>query len=274
MSINSFHSFVVGANSPVGNALVKRLAEQGYVYKSLTFDSQEQLTQLAASRPFLLLLPSVFNPTDLTADLSHWLKQAELLDAKVVLLSSLAVFPKGEPLWREEQLSVSNSSLARQLLLIEEKVKEFPRHLILRVGQVFSLQEQDFAWQILQNLRQNQALTLDNSEVFSPTPAIDVADVLLAMLKQANCNERLWGCYHFSGVEPVTAFKFAEALLAELKQRESLQTNQLAEQAGGMMPSIEVASADNTKLFYSFGIKSKAWRKQVAKVVQDYYAQA
>ena len=74
-----------------------------------------------------------------------------------------------------------------------------------------TLQGQDFPALLLAALKQEGSLPLSAQELFSPTPAPDVAEVLLAMLRQTNLQNNLWGTYHFNGVEPVSALKFAEA---------------------------------------------------------------
>ncbi len=271
MSISRFYTYIIGANRPVGHFLSRALAAQDLMYKGFGLESRERMTVLAAGKPFFVLVPSLFHPDDY-AHLPFWLEQAAEEDVPVVLLSSLAVFPpRPDKGWAEQEETFAHTALAEDLLAIEALTRQNRRHLILRIGQGFSLMTQDFANQLLTLIREQAQPALDMQRKFSPTPADDVADVIIAMLKQASCTDDLWGTYHFCGVEPVSSYAFAEALLAEAGQYEDLGAVKLASQAGGVMPAIWVPSGDDTRLFHTFGIKPKAWRKGLSRLVRRYY---
>ncbi len=250
MSISSFHSFVIGANRPVGQFLTRSLSAQNFSYKGYALDQRERISVLSNGRPFFVMTPSLFHPEDYQ-HIPFWLEQAEDQDIPVVLLSSMAVYrAKADVLWKETDEEFAETELAGDLLALEALVRRNHRHLILRIGQGFSL---------------------DMQKRFSPTPADDISDVLQAMLKQAACCDDLWGTYHFCGVEPVSSYAFAEALLAEAGQYEDLSRVDLRSQEGATMPSVWVPPADNTHLFYTFGIKPKPWRKGLSRLVRRYY---
>ena len=271
MSISSFQSYIIGANRPVGHFLSRALAAQDLMYKGYGLESRERLKVLATGKPFFVLVPSLFHPDDY-AHVPFWLEQAEEQDVPVLLLSSLAVFPaRADKPWQEQESEVSGQQQAQQLLAVEALTRRNRRHLILRCGQSFSLMTQDFANQVLTSIREQTVLALDMQRKFSPTPADDIADVMIAMLKQAACTDDLWGTYHFCGVEPVSSYAFAEVLLAEAGQYEDLGAVQLQSQEGAVMPSQWVPVGDNTLLFHTFGIKAKPWRKGLSRLVRRYY---
>lgn len=271
LSISRFNTFIIGANRPVGHFLSRALAAQNLMYKGVGLESREKLSLLAPGKPFLVILPSLFH-TDDYAQVPFWLEQAEEEDIPVLLLSSLAVFPpRTDKPWHEDETSFSEQPLAQDLLTIEALARRNRRHLILRIGQGFSLMNEDFANHVLTLIREQSSLWLDMQQKFSPTAADDVADILVAMLKQANCCDDLWGTYHFSGVEPVSSYMFAEALLAEAGQYEDLSGASLNSQENGLKPAIWAPSGDNTLLFHSFGIKPRAWRKGLSRLVRRYY---
>lgn len=271
MSVSSFHALIVGANRPVGQFLTRSLAGQNVTYKGYGLEQRERVSVLAPGKPFLILVPSLFHSEDY-AHIPFWLEQAKEEDIPVVMLSSLAVFrAKADIAWKEEDGDYADSEVAQDLLALEQLVSSHHRHLILRVGQGFSLMADDFANRLLSRIRDEQTLTVDMQRRFSPTPADDVAEVLIAMLKQASCSDELWGIYHFCGVEPVSSYAFAEALLAEAGQYENLANVALKSQEGESLPAIWVPSGDNTLLFYTFGIKPKAWRKGLSRLVRRYY---
>lgn len=271
MSISSFQSYIIGANRPVGHFLSRALAAQDLMYKGIGLENRERLNVLAAGKPFFVLVPSLFHPDDY-AHVPFWLEQAEEQDVPVVLLSSLAVFPpRADKPWQEQETEQSSQALAEDLLAIEALTRRNRRHLILRIGQGFSLMTHDFANILLTSIREQAVISLDMQRKFSPTPADDIADVMIAMLKQAACTDGLWGTYHFCGVEPVSSYAFAEALLAEAGQYENLGAVELKSQEGAVMPSVWVPAGDNTLLFHTFGIKAKPWRKGLSRLVRRYY---
>ncbi|MBL33443.1 MAG: hypothetical protein CMI03_16275 [Oceanospirillaceae bacterium] len=271
LSFSSFHSLVVGANRPVGQFLTRILAEQNLSYKGLGLEQRERLGVMGQGRPFFILTPSLFHSEDYQ-HIPYWLEQARDQDVPVIMLSSLAVFSgPSDDVWKEDDEAYSDKPLAQDLLTLENMVREHTRHIILRTGQGFSLMADDFASRLLTQIRDEQTLTVDMQRRFSPTPADDVADVLLAILKQVACCDDLWGTYHFCGVEPASSYAFAEALLAEAGQYENLSDVELSSQEGSTMPAIWVPQGDTTRLFYTFGIKPKPWRKGLSRLVRRYY---
>ena len=271
MPISSFYSFVIGANRPVGHFLTRSLVAQNLGYRGYSLDQRERIPVLSNARPFFVLVPSLYMPEDYV-HIPYWLEQAEEQDIPVVFMSSLAVYrARSDAQWKEQDEDFADTPLAQDLLALETLVRKNRRHLILRIGQGFSFMADDFANRLLTRIRDEQVLTLDMQRKFSPTPADDVADVLIAMLKQASCCDDLWGTYHFSGVEPVASYAFSEALLAEAGQYENLSGVTLKSQEGSSMPEIWVPVGDNTLLFHTFGIKTKAWRKGLSRLVRRYY---
>ncbi len=268
--INRFQTCIVGANRPVGHYLSRMLASQNLPYTGFSFDNKEKLKMDSASKPFLVLLPSIEDKEDLQ-HISFWIEQAQQQDIPVLFLSSLVVYPASEKEWHEEDQAYSEHPLAQDFLRIEAQVKENRRHLIVRAGAVFSLMGKDFANQLFISMRAKEVLVLDSQTLFNPTPADDVANVILAVLKQANCKDSLWGTYHFNAVEPVASFQFAQALFAEASHYEALGETKVQASDIGEKPSVWIPSSDNTRLFHTFGIKPKAWRKGLSRLVKRYY---
>lgn len=272
LAINPFYSFVIGAERPIGKHLIRSLAAENYLYKGLSIESRERLPMQASGQPFFVVTPSVFTASDFL-EVDSWLELAEENDAPVLLVSSMLVFERdGENKVAETCESFSQNGLAATILAAEERVRQLRRHIILRVGQQFSVNSGDFAHALLTQLRQDHQLALDDVERFSPTPEDDIAAVILAMLKQADCSDDLWGTYHFNGVEPVTSYAFAEALLSEASQYEDLASVRLEiAESEGVKPSMVTAHADVSHLFHSFGIKQKPWRSGLSRLVRNYF---
>merc|ERR1711879_53528 len=211
--------YVVGAERPVGLYLTRALSQESLFYKAVSLEGHERLSEQSSGHPFFVILPSLAVPGDLDAA-DYWVNVASEHDAPIVLLSSLQVFGSAAEqknrCFTEEDATTSGSPLDDRILQLEQRVREVcSRHLILRVGAEFSLYPGDFSHQLLSAIRDGRSVELDHEVLLSPTPDEDIAKVILAMVKQADCSDSLWGTYHFAGVEPVTLYDFGEALVAE-----------------------------------------------------------
>ena len=271
MAISSFHTYVIGADRPVGQCLSRVLAEHNLIYRNISLESRERPMLQSSARPVYVITPSLSQLSD-AEDAAFWLSRARDEDAVVILMSTLAVCKAGTTGTVTEQCSeFTSSAISEAFLALEKQAAENPQHIILRVGQLFALSADDFAGRVLNQLRLEGCAALDMQRLFEPTPADDIAEVILAVLRQVNLMEGLWGLYHFSGVEAVNAYAFAEALLSEAGQFEDLSAATLSTEAGAMMPALWTPVADHQKLFHTFGIKPKAWRKGLARAVRRYY---
>ncbi|ASP38641.1 hypothetical protein CHH28_08100 [Bacterioplanes sanyensis] len=265
-----FNPLVVGADRPVGQHLIRLLQQQDYLCKGVTLESRERIAA-GAGMPVMVLVPSMWRAEDLD-HVPYWLEWAQEEDMPVLLVSSMAVFkPAVDVSYNEQSDAFDESTLASKLLQLENQTKGNPRHLILRQAQGFSLQGGDYASDWLNQMRSESLLEFDMQKPFNPTPADDIADVVLAMLKQSFCVDGLWGTYHFGGVEPVSSYAFAEALLAEASQYEDLSQTDLRSREGGIMPSVWAPKSDHTHLFHTFGIQPKAWRQGLSRLVRRFY---
>lgn len=271
MANHRFSTYVIGAERPVGHFLTRLLAHESYLYKGLGLEVRERLAPQAGGRPFMVLTPSMQRLEDF-GHVMHWLNVAKEEDIPVIVLSSLALFADSSDHAKTEHDAITaEHELAQALRCMEEAAREHPRHLILRQGQTFSMMADDFATDILTSIRTQPTLDLDNQQRFNPTAADDVALVLLAIMKQAACSEDVWGTYHCCGVEPITSYGFAEALLSEARQYEELGDVALTSSEDGFRPAVWAPVGDNTHLFHTFGIRTKPWRKALSRLLRHYY---
>lgn len=271
MTHQRFSTYVIGAERPVGHYLTRLLASESYLYKGVSLEVRDRLGPQAGGRPFIVITPSMQRIEDF-AHVRHWIDVAKEDDIPIIILSSLALFAHdGERAKTEQDETTAEHELAQALVIIEAAAREHPRHIILRQGQTFSMMADDFATDILTQIRTLPALDLDNKRRFNPTAADDVAQVLLAIMKQAACSEEVWGTYHCCGVEPITSYGFAEALLAEARQYEDLGEVVLTSSDQGFRPAIWAPVGDNTHVFHTFGIRTKPWRKALSRLLRNYY---
>ena len=142
--------------------------------------------------------------------------------------------------------------------------------MILRVNQPFSLLNEDFALQLLAQARSESHLKLDNLIRIAPTPADDIAKIIYAALQQIDCDESLWGTYHYCSVESTTEYAFAEVLLAEARQYEDLGHIGIEQLDDEECESNETI-LDSRLIKHTFGIKPKPWRQALSRLIRRYY---
>lgn len=271
--VNDFYTHLIGADRPIGQYLSRTLADENLPHKTVGFAGRERpfLQVQSSARPVYLLVPSLYHNADYE-DALFWINMAKEEGATIFLVSSISICdsPSNEVV-HEDWKVMAQDELSQLYLALEEKVKENAQHVILRTGQVFSFDRDDFSGQLLNAIRNEAEISLDIQRMFEPTPADDVATVVMAMLRQVHCSNELWGTYHFSGVESLSSYAFAEAILAEAGQYEDLSGVALLAQENRLQPSLWVPVSEHNKLFHTFGIKPKPWRMGLSRLVRQIY---
>ena len=275
MAVTPFHTYVIGAERPVGLYLTRALSQENLYYKAVSLEGNERLSEQSSGHPFFVILPSLSVPGDLDAA-DYWIDVAREHDATVVLLSSLQVFggdgQEDGREFKEVDLIAQATPLEERIAQTEEKLrKACTRHLIVRVGAEFSFYPGDFSHQLLMAVRDQRALELDDEILLAPTADDDIAAVILAMIRQADCSDSLWGTYHFTGTEPVTLYDFGEALVAEASQYEDLSDVKLIQGDSDTLLTQLPVCANLTKIFHHFGVQNKPWRKGLSRVLSHHY---
>lgn len=261
------HWFIIGAEFPVGQCLADLASELALPYSSRRLDSREQLTVLSggSSTPLAILATAGDTP-ETNEHLQAWIELLIKQDIPMVLLSSAKVFDYNEVGSLEHDEMTGDA----RLIALENSARDQLRHLIVRVNQPFSLLTGDFAVQLLAKARNEGSLTLDNLIRIAPTPADDIALVIHALLQQIDCDESLWGTYHYCSVESTTEYAFAEVLLAEARQYEDLAHVMLEELDDDQCQPSE-SILDSKLIKHNFGIKPKPWRQALSRLVRRYY---
>lgn len=259
--------FIIGAEFPVGQCLAELASKLALPYSSRRLDSREVPVVPMGMSATPLAIIAVTGECDVASKhISEWIELLIENDIPMVLLSSAKVFTYNEV------GSLENDEMTGQsrFITLENKARKQLRHLILRVNQPFSLLTGDFAVQLLADARSEGCLKLDNLIRIAPTPADDVAQVIHAVLQQIDCDESLWGTYHYCSVESTTEYAFAEALLAEARQYEDLGHVTLEELDDEECESSETI-LDSKLIKHTFGIQAKPWRQALTRLVRRYY---
>jgi dTDP-4-dehydrorhamnose reductase len=140
--------------------------------------------------------------------------------------------------WREEDLPCPLNAYGRSKLAGEEALAaRGGRAWVLRVGWLFSGEENSFLGKIVQQVRQGRPLKVVDDQIGTPTNVDQLAALILALIQAISSGQHLPNLLHVSGGEAVTWRDFAKEALATL-----------APEIGMHMPEIVAISTDELDL--------------------------
>lgn len=106
----------------------------------------------------------------------------------------------------------------------------------------------------------------------NPTPIADAARVLLAVLKQLDCDAPLYGVYHYGSTEPSSWISFAKSLAQELMASNKLDRDPVIrsipfdkQTEAGWEPQNAVLAS--RRILMAFGVKPRPWRGQLTQLL-------
>lgn len=208
----------------------------------------ERLAELCQYHDILLLQPSSYRVFDGSRATAYSEKDEPV---------PLGV--RGQALWRLEQVVRATC----------------PRHVLLRFGWLFDDSREGLLGRFLQRAERDDALYLADDRRGNPTPVDDAARVLLAVLKQLDCETPLWGTYHYGGHEASTSLSLGQAVLGEARHYRSNLVEEVAPQAHVARPDAaeepQHAVLACKKILHTFGIKPRAWRAGLPSLLDRYY---
>lgn len=147
------------------------------------------------------------------------------------------------------------------------------QHVIVRTDWVFSAERPGFFRKHIENCRSQHGKIEVMNHRFSPTPAEDVARVLLAIARQVDCVVDVWGTYHYCAQQPLGQDVFVEQLLQEASKFDEtlaavgLQITKVPVQ----LPYIANTVLNSQKIFESFGIKQRSRAEAVTALLRQLY---
>lgn len=167
----------------------------------------------------------------------------------------------GDPLG---QLQASLEACARQAT---------NRHLILRLSWVLDASLQGLLGRLLGQIHSGGPLQLAEEWRGNPTPVDDAARVMLALLKQLDCQASLFGTYHYGSSEASSWISFASSLIQELLATQRIERDPqvqpvpFSSQAlAGREP--QNASLASRRILMACGVKPRAWRTQLGPLLE------
>lgn len=135
-----------------------------------------------------------------------------------------------------------------------------PQHIILRTSSVFSYYRQNFLLTMLKLLREKSQINVINNQWHCPTAAMDLAQVILQMAKQAVTADATWGIYHYCNQEQTTWYDFACQIKQQLMPDSDCELLPIAsEDYPALAKRPRYSVLDCQKMMNQFAITPAAW---------------
>lgn len=282
-------ALILGSDTPLGHFLVSRLQQLGrHQVVPLTRAACRWKSERQAKKAVVrakceivvdLRISGAADGVDPLQELDvkrcHWVAKACQRGGLTYLYTSNSSVFSGQldrP-YTEEDPPDNETGAGIMLARTEQMVREgCERHLILRLGPVFSFEGVNLITQMLGQLGlQGGSLVMDNNLRGCPVAADDGARVLSALLDQLSTGLEAYGVFHYCSSDSATYYEFAEALLASASQFSEFSpvAVQLLRQPEGLAPLNR--SLNCSKLRNTFAIKQAPWRTAIPRMVKQYY---
>lgn len=276
---------VVGGDNVTGTALVRQLTEQAVEHRVLPLQVGKSPPKSEIVRAISLFSPSQVinvachsNPESVEAD-AEAARACEEHNSQIPTILAEVCGRLGIPLiqhssslvfdglklhpYTEEDAANPVGRYGRSKWYGERAIRsELAHHIILRTDWVFGLSQADYFVRLLEVCKAQQGRLSVMSNRFSPTPASDVARVILAIARQLDCGAEVWGTYHYCAQQPLSQEVFIEQVLQEAGRFDREVSRLLSmlniEKLPVTSPYIANSVLNGQKLFETFGIKARA----------------
>lgn len=157
----------------------------------------------------------------------------------------------------------------------ELAVQTHHAHIIIRSGWLFGMHKKGLIKSWIGTAQKTEGRVQVARRRFSPTHTSAIADAILAVCQQVDCDANVWGTYHYSGLETKKESEFVEQTLKyAAKHDESiyqlLGRMELIEREA-KAPEIHNSTLSNKKIFDTFGIKQKSWHGDLQQTIKSLY---
>jgi dTDP-4-dehydrorhamnose reductase len=289
---------VIGASGQVGSALCAKALDLGISVVSFdegmldALDVDSLKTAMTCHQPNYVVNTTSHAAVDLAQDYPEknfvanhdaalaLAKVCNALNVPLLHLSTDYVFDGEQHApYKEDALTAPVNFFGEAKLAGEKAIKQYcPKHIIIRVGWVFSAQGNNFVLRTLRQLQADHHVKAVSDQQGCPTYASDVAGVIVAIIQQLECDIDVWGTYHYSGAEVTTWKGFAEAILAAAKIHGATHAEYIDAVTSVEWPANAPRPAysvlDCSKILSTFGIRQRPWRSGLVKVIDEVFKSA
>ena len=196
-------------------------------------------------------------------------KASQLQEAALIHLSDDSMFGgRKNGAYREKDKPDSSDPRAARVLKAERYVlKRAPRHIVLRSGPLLAPTGNNLFSMVMQQLERGELLECGEDKI-CPTPANDVARVVVAIIVQLDCGATPWGVYHYCSSDAASLYNLAEAIVALASQYGRIRRDTVSLAALAALDRNIILNCH--KLLGTFGIKQRPWRAALPSVVAEY----
>lgn len=291
--------FIVGGNSPTAKDLVEILRKRKIRFQAPADKHFDPDNAIAIAKMVTDYAPTqLINLADFISGNHGALKRAEssemrcrqinsLLPAKLaeisnhlniplLHLSNSYVFDGEKKLgYNENDEPNPQGVYGRYSLEGELAVQTHHAHIIIRSGWLFGMHKKGLIKSWIGTAQKTEGRVQVARRRFSPTHTSAIADAILAVCRQVDCDANVWGTYHYSGLETKKESEFVEQTLKyAAKHDESiyqlLGRMELIEREA-KAPEIHNSTLSNKKIFDTFGIKQKSWHGDLQQTIKSLY---
>ena len=200
-------------------------------------------------------------------------------DATLIQLSTDYIFDGQKDIAYFEDDAPNPLNLYGQTRLEAERAIEslLDRHIILRVSHLFAHGSNSFVKNVLDRARVESELPMIQDERGCPTSIFDISRVVSAVIDQLHAGAGAYGIYHVGCQGDASWMELGECIIAHASQFEELVVKQIIGISGqsikGRAERPRRLVLSTRKLLYTFGIKPRLWRQELAETVERHYAQ-
>jgi len=157
---------------------------------------------------------------------------------------------------------------------VRSRLKE---HLIVRTSWLYGVHGNNFVKTILRLAREKEELKMVADQEGCPTWTGDLSDAIVAIADRLSKDRSrtLWGTYHFCGTGSTTWYDFAQAIVGEASQKESLKALRVLPIKTSDYPTAakrpKWSVLDCTKIERVFGIRPKHWGEGLRLMLEELY---
>lgn len=287
---------ITGASGQTGRALTQMFDAAGFTAVGMDRTELDVCSEASALNAITALAPDFVvncarypdvDRAESEGDAAHRLlvegptnlaMACRVVDATLIHLSSEYVFDGSAGPYDEFDHTAPLSLFGHYCREGELEIERIlPRHIVLRVGLVFSADPRRFVSTTLDTIRAHREKRMVSDEIGTPTSIADLGRVLVAMIKQLDLGSQAFGVYHYGGGGSASWFEMGELIYAQASQREDLPADLLqpvrGDEVPGRAPRPQDVRLNCDRLLQNFGIKRLPWRSQMIQCVDQLYQQ-
>ncbi len=161
----------------------------------------------------------------------------------------------------------------------EEAVRAIlPQHIILRISWAFGLYGHNFVKTIQRLAREREELKIVSDQHGCPTSTVNVSKVLLRIChamqsKEQNKDFTAFGTYHYCDLPQSTWYEFANAIIENTRQHETLMVKRVLPIATNEFPlpakRPQNSRLDCSKLKAVFDIDQYSWQDELKIMIKE-----